>query len=94
MSRRGSQRCITNPADSAGELIIEQPHGLSARSNVTYKWNIRLNDKLPLDVITDLGAGEARLELGSVSLRSLEVHMGMGELRLDLRGTPARDYSM
>ncbi len=33
-----------------GELTIEQPHGGSLRSNITYKWNIRLNDKVPMDV--------------------------------------------
>lgn len=77
-----------------GDLTIEQPHGVSVRSNVTYKWNIHLNDQLPMDVVTHLGAGEARLNLGDVNLRSLEVHMGVGELRLDLRGKPRRDYSV
>jgi hypothetical protein len=77
-----------------GQLTIEQPHGVSMRSNVTYKWNIHLNDQLPMDVVTHLGAGEARLDLGAVNLRSLEVHMGVGELRLDLRGKPTRDYSV
>lgn len=77
-----------------GDLTIEQPHGGSMRSNVTYKWNIHLNDQLPMDVVTHLGAGEARLNLGEMNLRSLEVHMGVGELRLDLRGKPQRDYSV
>ena len=77
-----------------GDLVIEQPHGVNMRSNLTYKWNIRLNDQLPLDVVTHLGAGEARMELGEVNLRSVEVHMGVGELRLDLRGKPRRDYSV
>jgi hypothetical protein len=77
-----------------GELSISQPHAAHIRSNVNYKWNIRLTDRLPLDVETHLGAGEARLDLGSVELRSLDVHMGVGELRMDLRGNPQRDYSV
>lgn len=77
-----------------GELTIEEPHSGALRSNHTYRWNIRLNDQLPLDVVTHLGAGEARLNLGELSLRSLEVHQGVGDLRLDLRGKPTRDYSV
>ena len=82
------------PSGFRSELTIEEPHGVSMRSNITYKWNIRLNDQLPLDVVTHLGAGEARLDLGELNLRSVEVHMGVGELRLDLRGKPTRDYSV
>jgi hypothetical protein len=77
-----------------GQLTIEQPHGSHGGSHMTYKWDVRLNDKLPLDIVTHLGAGEARMDLGSLNLRSLEANMGVGELRLDLRGKPARDYDV
>jgi N-terminal domain of toast_rack, DUF2154 len=77
-----------------GNLSIEQPHGSSSGPDVTYKWNLKLNDKVPLDVITHLGAGEARMNLGSANLRSVEVHMGVGQLILDLRGKPSRDYTV
>jgi hypothetical protein len=77
-----------------GELLIEQPGSSHGGGDVTYKWNIRLNDKLALDVVTRLGAGEARMNLGTMNLRSVQVHMGVGELRLDLRGTPQRDYDV
>ena len=40
------------------------------------------------------GAGEADLNLGSLSLRSLDVEMGVGELKLDLRGNPKRSYDV
>ncbi len=78
-----------------GELSIEQPHGVhGGGSNVTYQWNLHLNSDLPLDVITHLGAGTAKMNLGGVSLRSLEVNLGVGELRLDLTGKPQRDYNV
>ena len=77
-----------------GNLSIEQPAGSHGGSHVTYKWNLRLNDTLPLDVVAHLGAGEARMDLGSVNLRSVTVNMGVGELRLDLRGKPSRDYNV
>src|SRR5580704_600932 len=71
-----------------GQLTIEQPRSSHGRSNVTYKWDLRLNDAVPLDVVADLGAGQARMDIGSLNLRSVSVNMGVGELRLDLRGTP------
>jgi hypothetical protein len=77
-----------------GQLSIEQPHTSHGRSNVTYKWDLRLNNGVPMDVVADLGAGQARMDVGSLSLRSVTVNMGVGELRLDLRGTPKRDYDV
>jgi hypothetical protein len=77
-----------------GQLTIEQPSGLHTVGNVDYKWDLRFNNDKPLDVVTHLGAGEARMNLGSLNLRSVEVHMGAGELRLDLRGKPKRDYDV
>jgi predicted membrane protein len=46
------------------------------------------------DLRVEFGAGEARLNLGSLSLRSVNVEMGAGTRRLDLRGTPSKDYSV
>jgi hypothetical protein len=77
-----------------GELTIEQPSGFHGGTNSTYNWNLRFNDKLPLDVVTHLGAGEAHMNLGTMNLRSVEVHMGVGQVELDLRGKPARDYNV
>lgn len=83
-----------DPASFRAKLTIEQPGALRGGPHTTYRWNLRFNDKLPMDVLAHLGAGEARLNLGSMTLRSVEVHMGVGELRLDLRGKPERDYSV
>lgn len=77
-----------------GDLSIEQPSSSKSTNNVTYTWNLRFNDKLPLDVSANLGAGEAHLNLGTVNLRSLEVRMGVGEVQLDLRGNPSHDYDV
>jgi N-terminal domain of toast_rack, DUF2154 len=77
-----------------GELLIEQPGSSHGGHDSKYKWNLRLNDKVPFDVVTHLGAGEAHLNMGSLNLRSVEVHMGVGEVELDLRGKPTRDYNV
>jgi len=77
-----------------GELLIEQPTGFHGGSNSTYKWDIHLNDKLPIDFVTHLGAGQATMNLGTMNLRSVEIHMGVGQVELDLRGKPSHDYNV
>jgi len=76
------------------QITIEQPRGSHGSSNVNYKWNLHVNDTVPMDIVAHLGAGEARLNLGTVNLRSLEMNIGVGEVRVDLRGKPTRDYTV
>jgi hypothetical protein len=78
---------------SHGLLSIEQPGGVPA-SNNEYRWDLRFNSDQPLDLSTHFGAGEARMNLGSLNLKSLEINMGVGQLDLDLRGNPKRDYDV
>jgi hypothetical protein len=81
-------------AGSAGDLTIEQ-HGSSSFSGKNRNhWDLRFYDGTPLDMRVEFGAGEARLNLGSVTLRGLDLQMGAGTLSLDLRGTPKKDYSV
>lgn len=77
-----------------GHLIIEQPSHGPHIGNSDYRWNVRLNDEKPVDLEVNFGAGEGRLNVGSLTLRSLDVHMGVGQLRIDLRGTPKNDYNV
>jgi hypothetical protein len=77
-----------------GHLLIEEPSHGPHGGNKDYRWDVRLNDDKPIDLQVNFGAGEGRLEVGSLTLRSLEVHMGVGELRIDLRGTPKNDYNV
>ena len=78
-----------------GSLDISQPgihHGQSG--DLKYEWNLRLANDIPLDLSVHFGAGDARLDLGSLYLRSVDVEMGVGRLDMDLRGTPRRDYEV
>jgi len=78
-----------------GDLTIRQPgqgHGQIGRTR--YEWDLTLNNDVPMDLALHFGAGEARLDLGSLSLRSVEVHMGVGKLDLDLRGNPKHSYDV
>jgi len=49
-------------------------------------WEIRLDDTIPLDLAVNLGAGDSRLNLGTLNLTSLAVNNGAGDLRIDLGG--------
>jgi hypothetical protein len=77
-----------------GQLNVSQPNAHSASPSSRYTWNLHLNNQLPLDVVTHLGAGNADMNLGSLTLRSVEVHMGVGNLDMNLRGNPKRDYDV
>ena len=78
-----------------GLLNIEQPstHGTPA-GNVKYEWDLRLNRDVPIDLEAHLGAGSATLDLGGLTIQNADINMGVGELKMDLRGQPKRDYSV
>jgi hypothetical protein len=79
----------------AGTLRISQPEGSGKHlGNTKYEWDVRFNREKPLELNVNFGAGEARMELGSLDLRRLVVEMGVGQIQLDLRGTPKHDYNV
>jgi N-terminal domain of toast_rack, DUF2154 len=78
-----------------GDLRIEQPKGGATRiGNTHYRWELQLSNKIPLDLAVHFGAGEARLDLGSLQLRGVELHMGVGKIEMDLRGKPKQSYEV
>jgi hypothetical protein len=79
---------------SHATLTIQQPSHVHAIGNQRYVWDLQLNDRILLDLAINCGAGQARLNLGSLDMRNVEVHMGAGQVDLDLRGKPTRDYEV
>ena len=79
---------------AAGELTVEQNGPKSSFGNAKNSWDMKLNDGVPMDLDIQFGAGDADLKFGSMNLRGLNLEMGAGDLRLDLRGTPKKDYSV
>ena len=84
----------SNSGGFRADVTIRQPSRGPSAGNTHYKWDLRVNNDIPLDMVTHLGTGEARMNLGSVHLRSLQVHMGVGSLNLDLRGAPKDNYDV
>ena len=77
------------------DLTIEQPGNSHTHiGDTTYIWDVQAANDIPLELIARLGAGNARMDLGNLTLRRVEVEMGVGELNMDLRGTPTHDYDV
>lgn len=81
---------------SSTDIVLKQPerHGFPGAGNHRYKWNLQVNNRVLLDVRINCGAGKQELKLGDTNLRSLTVHIGAGEVNVDLRGHPTRDYNV
>jgi len=74
------------------DIEISHPPGTAPHGNS--KWDLRFNDSVLMDLVVQMGAGEAHLNLGSLNLRSVAFNLGAGQLDVDLRGHPKRSYDV
>ncbi len=73
--------------DERGELVVRQPdeHRLGTRlCDAQYEWDLRFNNRVALALDIKLGAGDANLELGDLSLTRLVTRVGSGDIRAAL----------
>src|ERR1700721_1539787 len=84
---------ISYNAGSRGHRAVEEPSHMGTATH-RYAWDLRFNNQEPLDLDAPCGAGETRLNLGDLTLRRANVEMGVGELKMDLRGAPKSDYEV
>lgn len=78
----------------SGELLLSQPGYSASFGNGVNNWDVTLNGDVPLEFTAHLGAGEANLELGRMNLSRIELTIGAGQMNVDLRGEPKRDYTV
>jgi len=77
-----------NRSGKQASLTIQQPDTHHTRlGNTKYSWDLQLNKKAPVELALHFGAGQARLDLGSLDLRGVELDM-------DLRGAPKHSYNV
>lgn len=77
-----------------GHLTIEQPSGPhNYRGRTRYDWDVRLNNRVPMQMTVNLGAGKAKLNLAALNLSYLRVNMGAGETDIDLDGSWKHDLT-
>ena len=82
-----------------GTLVVWQPgaKGMPALQGITdyrNEWGLRLNDKVPMDLSVEMGAGTSDLQLAGLSLTRLDVTLGAGKSTVDLSGGWARDLDV
>jgi hypothetical protein len=78
-----------------GDLTIEQPKGAQTHfGNSKYTWELQLSNKIPIELEIHFGAGQAKLDVGSLDLRGVEIHIGVGQVDLDLRGHLKHSYNV
>jgi hypothetical protein len=58
------------------------------------KWDIRLNNRVPMVIKIDLGAGASKLDLRDFQVKRLDIDMGVGALTLDLGGERSADLDV
>ena len=58
------------------------------------RWSVKLADGLATDLSVNLGAGEAKLRLGTLNLRSVSLNIGAGKVNADFTGQPMNDYEV
>ncbi len=72
--------------DGQGDLQITQ-NGNSAHFGNSYNdWRLQFGGAEPVDLSLDMGAGEAWVRPSALNLSELTIHMGAGQLDLDLTG--------
>jgi len=71
-----------------GQLTVQQPAAAIGipLGKYTYEWDLRLNDDVPMALSVDLGVGNGNLDLGRLSLTSLDIQAGAGNITVDLTG--------
>lgn len=69
-----------------GRLNVTNKTKTTVGNNHVNRWEIKLADDVRMDLDVSLGAGESKLNLGSLTMRSAKVKLGAGQVELDLRG--------
>jgi hypothetical protein len=83
-----------NASSFRGQLSVEEPHGIATAAAMARTSGTSNSTTTDLSTSSPILARVARMDLGALNLRSLEINLGAGELRLDLQGHPQRDYDV
>jgi hypothetical protein len=76
-----------------GNLEVEQQGSGTSTHDTKNSWDVRLNNKAPMELTVNMGAGRATLTLCGLALSKLELNMGAGETTVDLTGDWKKNLS-
>ena len=79
-----------------GYLNIKQPSDVVdiPLGKIQYEWDLLLDNDIPMDLSIILGAGDNTINLGGLSLTSLDIITGAGTTTIDLRGDWQHDLDI
>lgn len=77
--------------NGVGTLNINQSSSNQLMVNSDNNWKLKVNDKVPLELLVDVGAGRGDLNLAKVNLTQLQVNIGAGQANIDLTGERGKD---
>ena len=70
-------------SNSAGKLTVTQPKTQGQiKGKTKNKWDIGLKNDFPLSLSVDMGVGNCVADLGGLSVSSLEVNQGVGDIKV------------
>ncbi|MGH9716711.1 MAG: toast rack family protein [Candidatus Acidiferrales bacterium] len=81
---QGTPQVNYNVTDGQGDLEITQNGNSSHFGNSYNDWKLQFGGTAPIDLKLDMGAGQAWIRPAGLDLSELVVHMGAGQLDLDL----------
>lgn len=91
--------------NSVGELKVEQEtdnkfgfinfdFDLGFHDEDEYRWDIQLNDEVPIDLKVGTGVSSSYLDLSDINLSSLKVDAGVGDSTIDLSGAYKQSFDV
>ncbi|MDP4164408.1 MAG: toast rack family protein [Bacillota bacterium] len=81
--------------DERGKLVVNQKSQTSLGfNNSDYRWDLKLNDQIPIDLNVSSGAAKSKLILTGMNLHSVTISAGVGDSTIDLSGTGKQSYNV
>ncbi len=78
-----------------GKLSIQEKRRRGLRfGSGKNRWDIRLDNRVPMDMKIDLGAGETDVDLRGFQIQRLDIDMGVGAMTLDLSGERSKSLDV
>jgi len=70
---------------TVGQLTIRQPRyeKIPFNKDVRYEWDLRFNDEVPMDLRINFGAGNADIDVSTLSVTTLDMKLGAGDVELN-----------
>lgn len=81
---QGTPQVNYSVTDGQGDLEITQSGNTTHFGNSYNEWRLNFGGTVPIDMKLEMGAGQAWVRPDGLALSELEIHMGAGQLDLDL----------